>query len=214
MNRREFALGLAGTGGLASLLAGPAHAQGEPVEGTHYVKLASPQPVQVPAGKLEVVEFFGYWCPHCYSFEPFLDGWARKLPPEVVFRRIPVSFGAPHEPYQKLFYALESMGQLETLHRKIFSAVHGQRARLDKDSEIVALATANGVDGDKLISTMKSFSVATKCNQAKQAASAWKIDGVPTLGVQGRFMTSVSQAGGHEQALRVLDALLQRARKA
>jgi thiol:disulfide interchange protein DsbA len=91
--------------------------------------------------------------------------------------------------------------------------VHGKKLRLEKVSEISALASANGIDGEKLLSTMKSFSVATKCAQAKQAAAAWRIDGVPTLGVQGRFMTSPSQAGGHEQALQVLDALIVKARK-
>jgi thiol:disulfide interchange protein DsbA len=100
MNRREFALGLAGTGSLSALLATPAWAQGEPQEGRQYVRVGSPQPV--PAGKVEVVEFFGYWCPHCYSFEPFLEAWARKLPPDVAFRRIPVVFVPPHEPYQKI----------------------------------------------------------------------------------------------------------------
>lgn len=214
MKRRDFTLGLS-AGGLASLLAAsPAYAQGEPVEGREYTRLQTPQPVSTPAGKVEAVEFFGYWCPHCNAFEPSLDAWVRKLPADVVFRRIPVAFNAAHEPYQKLYYALEAMGVLDTMHRKVFNAVHVQHMRLEKDSELQALATANGLDGAKLLDSMKSFSVATKCNQAKQAARAWAIDGVPTLGVQGRYMTSVGQAGGHEQALRVMDALIQKSRKA
>lgn len=212
MNRREFALGL-GSGSLATLLAGTAQAQGEPVEGREYKRLQTPQPVLVPAGKVEVVEFFGYWCPHCSAFEPTLDAWARKLPPDVVFRRIPVVFNESHKSYQKLYFALEAMGQLDTMHRKVFAAVHGQRMRLEKDSELQSLATTNGLDPAKLLDTMKSFSVATKCNQAMQAARNWAIDGVPTMGVQGRFVTSVADAGGHDQAIRVMDALIQKVRK-
>lgn len=212
MNRRDFALALAATttGGLAAL---PAWAQGEPAEGREYKRMDRPQPVQVPAGKIEVVEFFGYWCPHCSAFEPTLDAWARKLPPDVVLRRIPVAFNEAHKPYQRLYYALEVLGQLDAMHAKVFIAVHQQRLRLEKDSEVAAMASANGLDGAKLVETMKSFSVATKCNQARKAAEDWAINSVPTMGVQGRYITSVADAGGHEKAIRVMEALIQRSRK-
>lgn len=214
MKRREFALGLAAGSGLGPLLTLPALAQGEPAEGREYTRLQPPQPVGTPAGKVEAMEFFGYWCPHCSAFEPSLDAWVRKLPADVVFRRIPVSFGAPHEPYQKLYFALEALGQLDAMHRKVFTAVHSQRLRLDKDSDLQSLAGANGLDFAKLKDTMNSFTVATKCNQAKQLANNYKIDSVPTLAVHGRYITSVAQAGGHDQALRVMDALIQKSRKA
>jgi len=214
MNRRDFTLALATSGGLAGLTALPAWAQGEPTEGREFKRLERPQPVQVAAGKIEVVEFFGYWCPHCSAFEPTLDAWARKLPPDVVLRRIPVAFNEAQKPYQRLFYALEVMGQLDAMHAKVFVAVHQQRLRLDKDSEVAAMATAHGVDGAKLVETMKSFTVATKCNQASKAAESWNIGSVPTMGVHGRYITSVADAGGPEKALRVMEALIQRSRKA
>jgi thiol:disulfide interchange protein DsbA len=213
MKRRDFALAL-GTGSLPGLWTAAAHAQGGPVEGKDFTRLQPPAPVSAPAGKVEAMEFFGYWCPHCHAFEATLDAWVRKLPADVVFRRIPVSFGPPHEPFQKLYYALEAMGQLDTMHRKVFNAIHLQKLRLDKDADLQALAKENNLDFAKLKDTMGSFSVATKCNQAKQLASAYKLDGVPTLAVQGRFITSVGQAGGHERALQVMDALIQQARKA
>jgi protein dithiol oxidoreductase (disulfide-forming) len=212
MNRRDFAmlqLALAATG-LASHSG--ARAQGAPVEGRDYARLA--QPIALPAtGKVEVVEFFGYWCPHCHSFEPSLDVWVRKLPDSVAFRRVPVSFSAPQEPYQRIFFALEAMGQLETMHRKVFTAIHVQKMRLDKEADIVALMTANGLDGAKFSETFKSFTVASKAKQARQLADAYRIDGVPTLGIHGRFFTSPSLAGGHEQALKVADFLIQRVAK-
>jgi protein dithiol oxidoreductase (disulfide-forming) len=211
MNRRLFALQLA-LAGSAPLVPWAARAQGAPVEGKDYARLA--QPVAMPAtGKVEVVEFFGYWCPHCHAFEPMLEAWVRKLPADVAFRRVPVAFSAPQEPYQKIFLALEAMGQLETMHRKVFTAMHVQKQRLDKESEIVALMTANGIDGAKFSETFKSFTVASKAKQARQTADAYRIDGVPTLGIHGRYFTSPSLAGSHEQALRVTDYLIQRTRK-
>lgn len=214
MKRREFTLNLGlGAIGASSLLALPARAQGEPVEGKDYTRLQTPVAVAVP-GKIEVVEFFGYWCPHCNAFEPALEAWVAKLPASVNFRRIPVVFNATHEPYQKLYFALEALGLVAKLHGKVFNALHVQRQRLEKDAEVSAFAAANGVDGAKLIDTMKSFSVVTKGNQARQMAQNFHIDGVPTLGIQGRYLTSVSQAGSGERALQVTDALIRKARSA
>jgi len=211
MDRRQLAKGLAGAV-VAPWLPRLALAQGALVEGRDYVRLAQPVPV-ASSGKIEVVEFFGYWCPHCNAFEPTLDAWARKLPPDVALRRVPVAFSAPQEPYAKIYYALEAMGQLQAMHTKVFAAIHVQRHRLEKDSEIQAFVAANGIDGAKFIETMKSFTVASKLKQARQLADAYRIDGVPTLGIQGRFFTSPSLAGGSDEAVKVADQLIQRVRK-
>jgi protein dithiol oxidoreductase (disulfide-forming) len=211
MNRRRFNLSLAGACS-AACLPGLARAQGAPVEGRDYARLAQPVPMAA-SGKVEVVEFFGYWCPHCNSFEPAIDAWARKLPAEVSFRRVPVAFSAPQEPYAKVYLALEAMGQLDALHRKVFAAIHVQRQRLEKESEISAFMTANGVDAAKFMDTYKGFTVASKFKQSRQLADAYKIDGVPTIGIHGRYFTSPSLAGGAEQALRVADYLIQRAKQ-
>jgi thiol:disulfide interchange protein DsbA len=199
--------------GSAPLIPHAVRAQGAPVEGKDYARLA--QPIAMPAtGKVEVVEFFGYWCPHCHAFEPVLEAWVQKLPADVAFRRVPVAFSAPQVSYQKIYLALEAMGQVGAMHRKVFTAMHVQKQRLDNESDIVALMTANGIDGAKFSETFKSFTVASKANQAKQLADAYRIDGVPTLGIHGRYFTSPSLAGGQEQALRVTDYLIQRTRKA
>ena len=211
MNRRRFNLSLAGACS-AACLPGLARAQGAPVEGKDYARLAQPV-AMASSGKVEVVEFFGYWCPHCNSFEPAIDAWARKLPAEVSFRRVPVAFSAPQEPYARIYLALEATGQLEALHRKVFAAIHVQRQRLEKDAEISAFMTANGVDAAKFMDTYKGFTVASKFKQARQLADAYKIDGVPTIGIHGRYFTSPSLAGGAEQALRVADYLIQRAKQ-
>jgi thiol:disulfide interchange protein DsbA len=212
MKRRDFSIQLAGAG-LGVALAGTARAQGGPVEGQQYVRLGTAAPVTLPAGKkVEVVEFFWYECPHCNAFEPLLDGWAKRLPDDVAFRRVPVGFTARHVAAQKLFYTLEAMGKLEALHRKVFAAIHVQNQRLISESDMVAFVSANGVDGAKFSETFRSFDVATKSSKAKQLTDAYKIDGVPALGIQGRFFTSGALAGSHERALAVADFLIQRSR--
>jgi thiol:disulfide interchange protein DsbA len=212
MKRRDFSLQLA-VAGLGTVWAGAAHSQGAPVEGTHYTRLSQPAPVSAPPGKIEVVEFFSYGCPHCYSLEPTLDSWAKRLPADVAFKRVPVGFNALYENYQKIFYALEAMGKLEPMHARVFAAIHQQRQRLDKDADIAAFMTANGVDGAKFLELYKSFSVQTKAKQAQQLSQSYKIDGVPAMGVQGRFVTSGSLAGSNERALAVTDSLVQGLRK-
>ncbi|MFM9915031.1 MAG: thiol:disulfide interchange protein DsbA/DsbL [Rhizobacter sp.] len=215
MKRREFSTQLlvAAVGATAGSAAFNVRAQGDFAEGQHYVKLSQPQ--AVPAGgKIEVVEFFWYGCPHCNAFEPALDGWQKKLPADVSFRRMPVAFREePFTTHQRLFFAIETLGLVDTLHRKVFSAIHLDHARLDKLPDIVEFVTKNGVDGAKFSEVYNSFSVQTKARQAKQLAEAYRIDGVPALGIQGRFYTSGSMAGSGERSLAVADYLIQRVRK-
>lgn len=212
MQRREFTTALAGAGALALGL--PAAAQGGIVEGTHYVRLGQPLPVTAPAGKVDVVEFFWYGCPHCNAFEPMLEAWVKKLPEFASFRRVPVQFREePFATHQRIYFALEAMGQLGAMHRKVFAAIHNERMKLDKPAEIQAFMTKNGVDGAKFIEVMNSFGVQTKARQAKQLAESYRIDGVPALGIQGRFYTSGSLAGGQDRMLVVADFLIQASRK-
>jgi thiol:disulfide interchange protein DsbA len=209
IERRQFSALL---GAAACGLAGPVAAQGGPVEGTHYVRLAQPLPAPT-GGKIEVVEFFSYACPHCSAFEPTLEGWIKKLPPDVAFRRAPVPFLQNAENYQKLYFALEAMGQVEAMQRKVFFAIHVERNRLATPNDMAAYLGKSGLDTAKFLDVFNSFSVQTKARQASQLSEAYKIDGVPALGVQGRFYTSVSLAGGPDRALAVTEFLVQRARK-
>ena len=132
----------------------------------------------------------------------------------MLFRsRVPVGFAAVHESHQRLFYALEAMGQLESMHKRIFAAMHNGHQRLDKEADQVAFLKAQGVDTAKFSDHLKSFTVQTKARQAKQLSEAYKIDGVPALGVHGRFLTSGSMTGDNARALAVVDFLVQRVRK-
>ena len=212
MQRRDFSRQLLG-GGMALALPMATRAQGAPEEGKHFVRLNSPAPVSLPPNKkVDVVEFFWYGCPHCNAFEPFLESWVKRLPEDVSFRRVHVGFGAPHQVHQKLFYALEEMGALETTHRKVFTAMHVANKRLLSDNDIAAFGNESGLDGAKLVATMKSFGVNTKAARARQLSEAYKIDGVPALGVHGRFYTSGSLAGPPERMIAVAEFLIGRAR--
>ncbi len=214
MKRREFSkLPLIA---LPLAAAGAAQAQGGPVEGRDFVRLNTAAPVTLPGPdkKVEVVEFFWYGCPHCFTFEPMLEAWAKRLPADVAFRQVPVGFMAQHQLHQRLFYALEDTGALPAVHRKVFEAIHRQQRRLGTEREITDFAAANGVDKAKFSAAFKSFSVSTKANRAKQLTDAYRIEGVPTIGVHGRFYTSASMTGGHDRALAVTDFLIQRARSA
>lgn len=210
ITRRDFSLT---TAAIALGATQAAQAQGAaPVEGRDFVRLN--EPVPVPAGgKIDVIEFFNYGCPHCYSFEPMLELWVKKLPADVAFRRIPASFNPVFEGYARLFYALEAAGQAEALHKRVFAAIHVQRQRLDKEADIATFVNSGGGDGAKVVAELKSFGVATKMRQAKQAFEAYKIDGVPSIGIHGRWFTSGSLANGNDKALVVADYLIQRARK-
>ena len=216
MNRRDFSSRLIGMGiassGVAAAL--PARAQNDaPREGTQFSRVEPPVP---PAanGKIEVLEFFSYACPHCSAFEPSVEAWAKKLPADVSFRRVPVNFLMNAENFARTYYALETIGQVDALNRKIFAAVHVDRLRLDKPEDIAALVAKNGADGAKFLNAFNSFSVATSVTRAKKLAESYRLDGVPTMAVQGRYVTSPGQAGNAERALAVVDFLVARARKA
>ncbi len=213
MNRRDFSAQLAATGFAASSLfaAGRALAQGGPVEGKQYKKIDPPVPATA-TGKIEVIEFFSYGCPHCNAFEPLIAAWSKKLPADVSFTRLPVPFLANFENLMRTYYSLETMGLVETMNPKVFAAIHVERNYLEKPADIAALMAKNGVDAAKFTSMFNSFSVATSVTRAKKLMAEYKIDGVPTLTVQGRYMTSPGLAGGFDQTFAVVDYLVQRAR--
>jgi protein dithiol oxidoreductase (disulfide-forming) len=214
VRRREFSATVlsaaAATAGVPTI----ASAQPGPVEGKHFVRLTQPLPAAVPAGKTEVIEFFWYGCPHCSAFEPALEVWARNLPADVVFRRVPVAFSAePFVAHQRIFYALDTLGLVGAMHRKVFYAIHVERMRLDKPADIAAFMAKNGVDAAQFTEAYNSFTTQTRLRQANQLVEGYKIDGVPAIGIQGRYYTSGTLAGNNERALDVTDWLLQRLRK-
>ena len=205
MKRRVFSGGLlaAGALGLPAWAQSPRRIQ----EGVDFRAVTPRAPVDTPAPRIEVVEFFWYSCPHCNAFEPQLEAWARKLPSDVNLRRVPVAFRDDFVPQQRLFYTLEAMGRLD-LHGRVFHAVHVERQPTHRDDTILAWAQKNGLDRARFQSVYESFAVAAKAKRAYQLQEAYQVEGVPALGVAGRFYTDGQAAGSMPRALEVVDQLV------
>ncbi len=165
-------------------------------------------------GKIEVVEFFWYGCPHCATLEPFIQKWSANLPKVVVFKRIHALPGYTWIEPATLFYTLEAMGLLEKLHTRVFDAIHQQGVNINQKAAREQWLAKQGVDLATYAEVEKSFSVQTKINAARQKTQAYKVDGVPMLYVNGKYQTSNTPAGGNIARIMVIvDQLVARARK-
>lgn len=209
MKRREFSLACGSALVAGSLVSAPALAQGNaPQAGTDYLLVEQRASVDAPAGKIEVVEFFWYSCPHCNAFEPTLDAWIKRAPKDVVVRRVPVSFRDDFVPQQRLYFVLDAMGLVDKLHAKVFAAIHVEKLKLDRAELIADWVAKQGVDKTKFMDHYNSFSVATKARKATELQNAYRVEGVPALGVAGRYYTDGTIAKSMERALQVTEFLV------
>ncbi|HTH43702.1 MAG TPA: thiol:disulfide interchange protein DsbA/DsbL [Oxalicibacterium sp.] len=204
--------------GLSLVAASAVASPTAPVNGTDYRTLERAQPTE-SGKKVEVTEFFWYDCPHCNAFEPSLEAWVKKQGDKIVFKRVPVAFRDSFIPQQKLYYALETIGKVDEMQARIFRAIHVERKQLETDSQIAAfIAKQPGIDVKKFTDAYNSFGVQTKAKRATQLQADYQIDGVPTLAIGGRYLTSPSivaasvgnrpEAALHEAALQVADFLV------
>jgi len=174
--------------------------------------LERPVATEAGTGKIEVIEFFWYSCPHCNAFEPTFAQWAKNAPKDVVVRRMPVAFRDDFAPQQRLYFTLEAMNLLDTVHAKVFAAVHVEKLMLNTDTSVIAWAEKQGVDKVKFNETYKSFGVATKLKRAVQLQNEFKVEGVPSLGVAGRYYIDGTLATSMERALKVAESLITQTR--
>ncbi|MDR2838094.1 MAG: thiol:disulfide interchange protein DsbA/DsbL [Azonexus sp.] len=204
-DRRRFIHALSGIA-VSFALALPAQAQ---TVGKDYTLISPPQPTENPA-KVEVLEFFSYGCSHCAEFYPLLSAWAAKQKPDVVIKKTPVSFGrAAWANIAKLYYTLEVTGDLARLDGEAFRAIHGQKVNLFEERAATEWAVKNGVDQKKFTEAFNSFGINSKVRRGDQLQQAYKVDGVPALVIDGKYM-----AGGEnfEQMLANADKLIAKAR--
>jgi len=181
--------------------------------GKDYITLERPVATEAGKGKIEVLEFFWYSCPHCNQFEPAFEQWAKNAPKDVVVRRVPVAFRDDFVPQQRLYYTLEAMNLVDKMHLRVFTAIHGEKLMLNSDAAVLAWADKQGIDKAKFEQTYKSFGVATKSKRAVQLQNDFKIEGVPSLGVAGRYYIDGTLAGSMPRALQVADALIAQSRQ-
>jgi protein dithiol oxidoreductase (disulfide-forming) len=216
MKRRDFslaAISAATVTGLPLATQAQGPAAKKPVEGTDYLSLDKRVPTDVGAGKIELIEFFWYSCPHCNSFEPQFAAWVKAAPKDVVVVRVPVRFRDDFEAQQRAYYVFESLNMVDTMHGKLFHAIHTERQQLNTAAALAAWANKNGLPEKKFLDTFNSFGVATKARRATQLQEAFKVQGVPALGVAGRFYTDGSLTQTMDRALQVAEYLIGEVRR-
>ena len=195
---------------LLAALSPAAQAQGARQD---YRTLTPPQPTSTP-GKIEVLEFFQYSCPHCHALQPMLTQWKQKLPKDVAFRSVPLAFSDQTIPHSRMFFTLEALGRLDDLHMRAFNAFHLERKRLLNVEEQAEYFKQFGVDPKKYTDTYNSFGVNTKVRAAQQLYQNYKIEATPTMAVDGRFVATVGAGqGGQVSMLMTVDGLIAEARK-
>jgi thiol:disulfide interchange protein DsbA len=172
-----------------------------------YVNVNPPQPTE--PGKVEVLEFFAYTCPHCAVLEPLVRDWKKTLPSNVAFSSVPVAFNQAMKPFQYFYYSLEAVDRLD-LHPKFFVALHQEKKRLFSTDAMINWAVDQGLDRAKFTAAMNSFGVKSKATRADQLAKGYAIQGTPSIAVNGRYVTSPSEAGGYQESLDVALELIKR----
>ncbi|HEC13545.1 MAG TPA: thiol:disulfide interchange protein DsbA/DsbL [Acidiferrobacteraceae bacterium] len=177
----------------------------------HYAVLSQPQPVDAEK-KIEVRELFWYGCPHCFNLEPILNAWIKKKPKDVAFVRTPAVLRKDWAPLARAFYTFEALGVTNQLHGKLFDAIHLRKQHLNSANSIADFAAKNGIDRDKFLNTYKSFGVDSAFRKAQILGRKYEADGVPTIIVDGRYRTTATMAGSHEQLMQVVDFLVNKSR--
>jgi len=185
-----------------------------PVMGSEFDAVAQNISTDNPA-KIEVMEIFWYGCSHCYQMEAPLHTWVKKLPSDVYFKRMPGLPNPSWAPMAKAFYAMETLGVSEKLHTKLFDAIHKTKTLnpTDEKAAIDWMTAQSGMDKIKVEQAFKSFTMNTSLNRAAQIFKATGATGVPSLVIDGKFITSATMNGGNEQALKTTDYIIDNVRK-
>ena len=177
-----------------------------------YQEIRPAQPTQVPAGKIEVVEMFWYGCPHCYHFEPYIEKWLKTKPDDVVFRRVPAALNKSWLPHAKAYFTAEKLGILDKIHRPLFDAIHKDRRPIFTEDQLRDFFKEFGVDPDEFTKIYNSDEVETKTKQAFFLARGYRVTGVPSMIINGKYLTSGTLTGSYENMLKVVDNLIKKER--
>lgn len=199
---------IAAAGLALAFVAGSAYA--ELKQGRDYDLVNPPQATE--KGKIEVIEFFSYMCPHCDHIDPVVSQWQKTLAKDVVFHRVPVVFRPQWEAPARLYYTLEAMGELDKLHTAAFAAVHRENTDLMNEAGVTNWAVKKGLDRKKFSDTFNSFSVSSKTQGSKQKQGAYGISGVPAFVVAGKYRNPENYSGGYDGLMKLVDELIVKSR--
>jgi thiol:disulfide interchange protein DsbA len=183
-------------------------------EGKEYVRLAAAQPTSSSPEQIEVAEAFMYSCPHCYDFEPHIAAWVSHKPANVNFVRLPVNFNQTAALHMRMYYALQTLGMLESVHKAIFDEIHLRKDPLADVDTLTKFLATKGVDEKALKDTMASFAIDTRTRKTETLLRLYQVGSVPTLIINGKYRTDVSMAGGYDRLFQVVDFLISKEGKA
>ncbi|WP_350282534.1 thiol:disulfide interchange protein DsbA/DsbL [Nitrosomonas sp.] len=187
-------------------------AHAEIVEGRDYTVLSTAQPTESDPKHIEVIEFFWYGCPHCSDLHPYISRWLENKPVDVVFRFVPAIFRNNWVPGAKTFYTMESLGLTQTLHDKVYHAIHREKTDLSKEVVLFDWVAKQGIDRDRFVSAYNSFTVQNQANRSAQMTRQYKLTGVPALVVDGKYLTSGKAGGTPQDTISVLNQLIEKVR--
>ncbi len=190
-----------------------AAAEPEYNEGIDYQLLSRAQPV-ANDGTVEVVELFWYGCPHCYHFEPHVQGWLKKKPAKVNFIRIPAIFNSPEwQLHATAFYTAEVLGKGEKMHGPLFHAIQEQKRPLRTREQLMEFFAEQGVSNDEFRNTFDSFAVQTKVQRAADLSKKYELSGVPTMIVNGKYRVDGPMATSYENLIKIVEFLVRKEMK-
>lgn len=188
------------------------NARADIVAGKDYTVLTNPQLTQT-GDKIEVLEFFWYGCPHCYSLNPLLKTWLTNLPSDIEFRYVPAIFRPNWVAGAKIFYAIETLGITAALHDKIYDAIHRDKIDLNNESILFDWIEKQGVDRKKFENTYNSFAIQNQVAKSTEMSRQYQLTGVPALVINGKYVTSGKMGGTPQDTIKTLEALIEKARK-
>ena len=177
-------------------------------EGKHYQRID--QPKTIDSDKVEVLEFFWYGCPHCYSFEPYLNKWKTNKPENVEFVRVPATFQPLWVLHARAYYALQMLGVGEEIHTKFFSEIHNKKNYMKTFDALTVFVQEYGVERSEFIDAMNSFTVETQIRKATKLVTDYKLNGVPAVAVNGRYLISASMAGSYDNMIKIMSYLIEK----
>ena len=188
--------------------ADPAPASGRFQLGTHYTRLPAAQGTSSSADMIEVGEVFWYGCPHCYTFDPYIENWLEDIPADVNFVRIPAVWNGTLQTHARAFYAAQALGVTDEVHSDLFREIHINRNFLDSPAGLTAFFEAHGVAADDFNAAFESFAVNTRMNRADELSRRYRIGSVPTVVVNGKYTTDAGMAGSYEDLMLLIDELV------
>ncbi|PTN11383.1 thiol:disulfide interchange protein DsbA/DsbL [Nitrosomonas aestuarii] len=193
-------------------LFGMTSAHAEIVEGRDYKVLENQQPVRSD-DRIEVIEFFWYGCQYCNSLHPHIKEWLKNKPSDVDFRYVPAIFRDNWIPGAKAFYTIETLDIMETIHDKIYDAIHQDKINLTDESVLFGWVEKQGVDKEKFVNIYNSFTIQNQVARSNQMTRQYQLTGVPALVIEGKYVTSGRQGGTPQLTIRILDEIIDMVRK-